>query len=160
MSRDRTLNALIQGIIAADTVTKQELGRRFAFCLGLTLGSAGADGGIDGYGSINNRKIYFQSKLKGHNVGAEEAGNFYSSLIRYEADIGIMLVGVGYTSPTMSHPQAGFKNRLLEFPDIDRYRIHLLSLRDIFEETPEFEEAVRDLPPMRELTREAWKDYD
>lgn len=45
------------------TTLKQELGRRFAYCLGLTPGSLGGDGGIDGYGTFESFNIYFQSKL-------------------------------------------------------------------------------------------------
>ncbi|MDB9311670.1 hypothetical protein PN462_01050 [Spirulina sp. CS-785/01] len=158
MSRYRVTNALIQGIISADTSTKQELGRRFAYSLGLTPGPLGADGGIDGKGFVDNAKVYFQSKLENKNLGATEADKFYAMMNRdNKADIGIMLAGVGYTSPTKSHPTAGFRNRLLGYPDIDRFVIHLLTLRDIFEETAEFEAATQNLPTLRALSREAWK---
>ncbi|MEB3829790.1 restriction endonuclease [Phormidium sp. CCY1219] len=156
MSRDRAINALIKGIVAADTATKQELGRRFAFGLGLIPGSPGADGGIDGSGRWNDLNIYFQSKLNSRNLRAEYADSFYAKLVRFKADIGLMLAGVGYTGS--NRPLAGFRNRLLEFPDVDRYKIHLLSLRDIFAENQAFEETVRDLPPLRQLTREVWED--
>lgn len=156
MSRNRIINALIQGILSADSTTKQELGRRFAYVLGLTPGPPGPDGGMDGYGSVNGSQIYFQSKLKSSKLGAEEAGIFYSNLLRHQADIGILLAGAGYTASTPSLPDAGFQNRLLEFPNLENSRIHLLSLRDVFEETPQWDSAVQDLPPLRQLTREAW----
>jgi hypothetical protein len=38
-------SALVNGIIYSDSSVKQDLGRRFAVYLGLTPGSAGADGG-------------------------------------------------------------------------------------------------------------------
>lgn len=157
MSNYKVINAIIQGIISSDTATKQELGRRFAYCLGLTPGPTGRDGGVDGEGNINGLKIYFQSKLKNKNLGAEEADILYSRLIRSSADIGVILAGVGYTSSTRSDPNAGFKNRLLQFPNIDRFKIHLLTLRDIFEENQTFQDAMYDLPPLRELNREVWK---
>lgn len=157
MSSNRTINAVIEGFVSADSATKQEQGRRFAYVLGLTPGPSGADGGIDGYGVVDGSKIYFQSKLKSSKLGAEEAGIFYSNLVLHQADIGILLAGVGYTAATPSLPNAGFQNRLLEFPNLENYRIHLLSLRDIlFEDTPQWDRAVQDLPPLRELTREAW----
>lgn len=156
MSNYKVINAVIQGIILSDTATKQELGRRFAYCLGLTPGPAGPDGGVDGEGYINGLKIYFQSKLENKNLGAEKADLLHSGLIRHSADIGVMLAGVGYTSATRSKPKEGFKNRLLEFPDIERFRIHLLTLRDIFEENQTFKDAVNNLPPLRELNREVW----
>lgn len=157
MSSNRIINAVIEGFLSADSATKQERGRRFAYVLGLTPGPAGADGGIDGYGVVDGSKIYFQSKLKRSKLGAEEAGIFYSNLVLHQSDIGILLAGGGYTGSTPSFPNAGFQNRLLEFPNLENYRIHLLSLRDIlFEETPEWDSAVQDLPPLRQLTREAW----
>jgi hypothetical protein len=156
MSNYKVINARIQGFISSDPATKGELGRRFAYCLGLTPGPPGPDGGVDGEGYINGLKIYFQSKLKNKNLEAKEADVLHSCLIRRRADIGVMLAGVGYTSPTRSKPKDGFKNRLLEFPDIERFRIHLLTLRDIFEENQTFKDAVNDLPPLRELNREVW----
>ncbi|MGL4499882.1 MAG: restriction endonuclease [Planktothrix sp.] len=161
MSNNRQINAVIEGFVSADSATKQEQGRRFAYVLGLTPGPAGADGGIDGYGVVDGSKIYFQSKLKSSRLGAEDAGIFYSNLVRHQADIGILLAGVGYTASTPSLPNAGFQNRLLEFPNIENYRIHLLSLRDILlRDTPQWDRAVDDLPPVRQLTREAWDGFN
>lgn len=150
---------MIQGILAADPDIKQELGRRFAFHLGLTPGSLGADGGIDGYGSVNGSKVYFQSKLKSANLDAEEADSFYAKLILHQAEIAIMLAGIGYTLPTKSHPEVGFKNRLLKYPKIEQFKIHLLKIQDIFEENQTFQDAVTDLPTIRDLSREAWEAF-
>lgn len=137
------IRALILGYTNASSAAKQELGRCFAVHLGLKPGQRGADDGIDGVGFIDGRKIYFQCKLSKNELGAVEVERFYANILLHGTDIGVMLAGVGYTS--------GFKPKLLKFPDIDRFRIHLLTLQDIFEETPTFQEAVKDLPLLRDL---------
>ncbi len=156
MSRYQVIDAIVRGIVTSDNATKQELGRRFAYSLGLAPGPLGVDGGIDGTGVVNGSRIYFQSKLKQQNLGALDADIFHSGLVRCPAQIGIMLAGVGYTSPTPSNPKAGFRNRLLQFPDIDEFTIHLLTLKDLFEENGNFQVAVKDLPPLQQLSRENW----
>lgn len=142
------IDALINGITYSDPAVKQDLGRRFAAHLGLNPGQAGADGGIDGEGEINGRKIYFQSKLYRVPLDASFAADFCGNLGIHKADIGVMLAGVGYTS--------GFESRLKKYPNIDKLKIHLLTLADIFAETPTFEEAVTDLPSLRDLSSGSW----
>jgi hypothetical protein len=66
-------------------------------------------------------------------------------------DIGVMLAGIGYTS--------GFQSRLEQFPNIDKLKIHLLTLEDIFAETLKFEEAVIDLPPLQDLSSGKWASF-
>lgn len=139
------IDALINGIIYSDSSVKQDLGRRFAAYLGL---NPGADGGIDGEGAIDGRKIYFQSKLYREPLDASFVADFWGNIARYKADIGIMLAGAGYTS--------GFESRLQLFPNIDKLKIHLLTLEDIFGESSNFEAAVIDLPPLRDLSDGSW----
>jgi hypothetical protein len=153
MSRSRVFRALIQGILACDNSQKKELGRRFAYHLGLT--PSNGDGGIDGYGEINGLKIYFQCKLESKNLDSIKADLFYANLKIHRPDIAIMLAGVGYTQPTTQKPDGGFENRLNKFDDIDHIKIHLLTLRDIFENTPTFQDAIQDLPPLRSINEEA-----
>jgi len=62
--------ALVEGILQADSTTKAELGQKFAEHLGLEPGKSGRDGGVDGEGFINGKKIYFQSKLQKEKIGA------------------------------------------------------------------------------------------
>lgn len=145
------INAIIDGIIYSDNGTKQDLGRRFAVRLGLNPGPPGADGGIDGEGFCQERKIYFQSKLSREPLGANIADIFYAQLDTHRADVGILLSGVGYTS--------GFQPRFKTHSDCDRFIIHLLKLEDIFVETPTFAAAVTDLPPLRELAAGEWKEF-
>ncbi len=139
-----TSRALIEGFINAESSTKGDLGRSCAKHLGLEPGPRGPDGGIDGVGFINGQKIYFQSKLRNKNLDAEFADSLYAKLVRHQADIAIVLAGVGYTE--------GCKSRLKEFPDIDRFKIHFLTLYDYFNETPVFMAAAKDLPPLRDLS--------
>lgn len=142
------IDPLIDAIISLDPPTKGNLGRRAAAHLGLEPGSVGKDGGIDGVGCLNGRKIYFQSKLKKAPLDAPIADNVYANLVRHRADVGLVLAGVGYTK--------GFRPRLKEFDDIEKFKIHLLSLYDYLKETLAFEEAVKDLPPLRDLGIEKW----
>ncbi|KYC35650.1 restriction endonuclease [Scytonema hofmannii PCC 7110] len=142
------IDALVQGIVYCEPAVKQDLGRRFAAYLGLKPGKAGADGGIDGEGEINGQRVYFQSKLSKNLLDASLVAEFWRYLTKYEADIGVMLAGAGYTS--------GFQSRLEQFPNIDKLKIHLLTLEDIFAETPKFEQAVIDLPPLQDLSSGKW----
>jgi hypothetical protein len=139
------VEALVNGIIYADTTVKGDLGRRFALHLGLTHGPIGKDGGCDGVGTVNGQQIYFQSKLERERLDASRAAEFYGNLGLHQAQIGILLSGAGYTP--------GFTERLAKDPDLDQqYRIHLLSLRDLFEETDAFQQAIQSLPPLRNLS--------
>ncbi len=62
-----------------------------------------------------------------------------------------MLAGIGYTQE--------FEERLSKFDDINKFIIHLLTLGDIFEETPTFKKALNDLPPLRDLGGGAWENF-
>lgn len=137
------MSALINGILNTDPQTKGNFGRRCAIHLGLEPGPAGKDGGIDGVGYWDERKIYFQSKLERNPLDAQIADYLYANLVRHRAEVGVLLAGVGYTK--------GFEPRLKEFYDIERFKIHLLSLHDYFNETPAFEKATKDLPTLRDL---------
>ncbi len=138
--------ALVNGILYADATLKGELGRRFAQYLGLKPGDIGSDGGCDGSGEIEGKRIYFQSKLERDRLDASRAAEFYGNLGLHQAQIGVMIAGAGYT--------AGFAQRLAKDPQLhQRYQLHLLSLRDIFEETETFQKAVLNLPPLRNLSQ-------
>ncbi len=150
MSDYLKIDALLNGIIYSDNSTKQDLGRRFAAYPGLNPGPAGPDGGVDGYGELDGRKIYFQSKLHSKPLGLEFADTLYANLNFHQSDTGIMLAGIGYTQE--------FERRLSKFHDIHKSTIHLLTLQDMFGETPTFEKAVKDLPPLRDLRGGAWKN--
>jgi len=140
--------ALIEGILQADSTTKAELGQTFAEYLGLAPGKSGKDGGVDGEGFINGKKIYFQSKLQKEKIGAMFIDSLYGIITRHQSDIVIVLSGTGYTD--------GVKTRLQEFPDINKFKIHLLSLSDCFNKTEIFKLAVEDLPPLRDLRFERY----
>jgi hypothetical protein len=144
------IDAIVTGILEAENSTKQELGRRFAAYLGIQAGSTGTDEGVDGFGEFNGRKIYFQSKLEKNRFDASRAAEFYGNLCLHGAQIGIMLSGAGYTS--------GFQTRLSKDPHLNqKFKIHLLSLFDIFAETSEFKAATLDLPDLQNLCNGNWK---
>ena len=100
--------ALVNGILYADAILKGELGRRFAQYLGLTLEDIGSDGGCDGSGEIEGKRIYFQSKLERDRLDASRAAEFYGNLGLHQAQIGVMIAGAGYTT--------GFAQRLAKDP--------------------------------------------
>jgi hypothetical protein len=150
MSDFLAINAIVTGIVNAENATKQELGRRFAAHLGIQASPSGRDEGIDGYGEFNGRRIYFQSKLERNRFDASRAAEFYGNLCLHNVQVGIMLSGTGYTS--------GFRSRLEKDPDLyQKFRIHLLSLSDIFAETPVFEAAILDLPGLQSLRHGQWE---
>ena len=57
------VSAIIDGVLAPDNRTKQELGWRVAFLLCFEPGPRGADDGIDGLIVKQGKKIHFQSKV-------------------------------------------------------------------------------------------------
>jgi len=144
------IDALVNGIIGSDESVKQDLGRRFAAHLGLNPGQAGKDGGIDGDGILNQKRIYFQCKLYRIPLDASFTADFCGNLVIHNADIGIMLSGVGYTR--------GYSDRLQAFHDnfSGTIQTHLLKLEDIFAETPAFKKAQFDLPELRDLSDGEW----
>lgn len=136
---------LIEAILQTSSAMKQRLGRRFAYRLGLNPGPLGKDDGVDGFGIYQSRKIYFQCRLSRQKLGTKVAKEVYSDLDRHQADFGVILSGVGFTD--------GFVSRLDK--QTTKYRVHCLALRDIFLCTDAFNEAVAELPPLRDLDEEA-----
>ena len=116
------IDALISGIIYSSEAAKQDLGRRFAAYLGLTPGKVGNDGGIDGYAKLNNEMIYFQSKLSQNILDASYTADFIGNLIIHEANIGIMLAGIGYTDGFRSRLNQATQSKQLK----TQVKIHLL----------------------------------
>lgn len=132
------IRALVIDTINCDNTTKQEIGRRFAVYLGLEPGPLGSDDGIDGIGLHNERKIHFQCRLKGEELDKDDARAYYSDIEYHRVDVSMMLAGIGYKDT--------FTERLYGHGNISRYKIHLLTLGDLFEESPAFQEALKDLP--------------
>jgi len=143
--------AIINGLLNTDNLTKQELGRRFAYFLGFMPGPKGPDNGIDGLIEENGLKIHFQSKLSANKLGVNEAKIYYSDLMIHQANISIMLAGVGYTP--------AFLKRLLEHHEKIPVKIHLLTLKDIFCQTEDYEKARNDLPRLSQLQHLDWSSY-
>jgi hypothetical protein len=137
------LRALVLGILGADNATKQALGQRFAKHLGLTPGPGGPDDGIDGSGVHLGRKVHFQCKLRKDPLDRDEARTYYSDLMYHAAEVSVMLAGEGYKNT--------FKERLFGHPDIGKVRIHLLTLQDLFEESPAYRAALQDMPALEGL---------
>ena len=140
------LRARINSKTRASPEAKQRAGQAYAKMLGLTPGPRGADGLVDGYGWVGDRSIYFQCKLSQDPLGAEYATEFYAGLEKCEAQIGIMLAGVGY----IDKENSGFLARLKSFPRIQegRFIYHLLSLENIYTRSEKFLSALQDLPEL------------
>jgi hypothetical protein len=149
------IDALVNGIIYSNDAVKQELGRRFAVYLGLTPGKSGSNGGIDGYATVNNEMIYFQSKLSQNILDASFTADFVGNLIVHQADIGIMLAGIGYTDGFRSRLEQASQSKLLNIQP----KIHLLNLEDVFGETTTFKKASKDLPILRDLSNGEWAKH-
>jgi hypothetical protein len=145
-----TVRALVEGILRSDSGAKQDLGRRFAAHLGLHPGPRGADDGIDGLVEHHGRRIHFQCKLTSEELDVDEARKYYSDLIYHGVDVSILLSGIGFKDT--------FRARLFGHRGMDEIRIHLLTLRDMFEESPSFVEAVRDLPPLLDMADFAFRE--
>ncbi|KOR37322.1 hypothetical protein AM228_07890 [Planktothricoides sp. SR001] len=143
MFRDPTTYYLIKGILQAENDSKQRLGQKFADCLNLTPGSEGPDDGVDGSTYFEGKNIHFQSKLSSKPLDKDEARKYYSDIKYHQADVSIMLSGVGYKET--------FKERLYGHPDIHQVVIHLLTLQDLFENTEAFQNALKYLPPLEKL---------
>jgi hypothetical protein len=147
------IDALVTGILNSDSAVKQDLGRRFALRLGLEPGNVGADGGVDGWGMVNQRRIYFQCKLYRKRLDASFVADFCGNLVIHRADVGVLLSGVGCTSGYESRLQL-FHEGLQEFAGgvtAQTLTTHLLSLEDVFAETQAFATAQLDLPDLRDL---------
>jgi len=138
------IRALIRGILHADNATKQEIGQRFARHLRLEPGPLGADDGVEGYGISNGQNVHFQCKLRSTPLDKDDARLYYSDLKYHKVMISIMLAGVGYKET--------FTERLFGHPDIGTICIHLLTLFDLFGETPAYHAALKDMPQLAEAT--------
>jgi hypothetical protein len=143
--------AIINGLVNANNQTKQELGQRFAYFLSFTPGPRGPDDGIDGLIEDASIKIHFQSKLSHCELGKDEARKYYSDIQFHRVNISIMLAGVGYKQT--------FRERLFGHNDIDKVKIHLLTLYDLFCETDAYETAIQDLPRLSQLQNVDWVSY-
>jgi hypothetical protein len=144
-----TIRARIIGKVSSGTAAKQRYGRAYARLLGLKPGKRGRDDLIDGEGYVDGRKLYFQCKLSQYELGAEYATEFYAGMELHEADVGIMLAGVGYKSQR----GMGFEARLKKFPRIQNqiFKYYLLTLEDLYSQSEKFIEAQIDLPSMCQL---------
>jgi hypothetical protein len=137
---------IINSTTRSNSAAKQRDGQAYAKMLGLTPGKSGRDNLLDGYGEVGDRFIYFQCKLSQKPLGAEYADTFYAGLERHEAQIGIMLAGVGY----IERGDLGFLPRLQGYPRIKAniFTYHLLTVKDILTKSNTFLAALDDLPQL------------
>lgn len=133
-------------ILQSSNAGKQILGQRIAAHLGLTPGPRGKDDGIDGIIVNGDFVMHFQSKLRNVPLDVDEAKNYYSDIIFHRANVSIILSGVGFKDT--------FRTRLFGHEGIEKVRVHLLELADIFENTVAFLNACKDLPELRYLNQE------
>lgn len=144
------VRAVISGVLGLDNRTKQELGRRIAYRLGLTPGPRGPDDGVDGSLEFAGRRFHFQCKLSRTPLDRDEARRYYSDIVFHEVDVSIMLAGAGFKDT--------FGRRLFGHSDLG-VEVHLLTLRDFLLETPGFLAAVRDLPSLDGLGDVNWTAF-
>ncbi|MGL4498970.1 MAG: restriction endonuclease [Planktothrix sp.] len=149
------LRAIISTRVRMDNAAKQRAGQAYAKMLGLTPGKSGRDNLLDGYGKVGDHFIYFQCKLSQNPLGAEYADSFYAGLERHEAQIGIMLAGVGY----IERGDLGFLPRLQGYPRIKAniFTYHLLTVEDILTKSTTFLSALDDLPQLDIIRNELEK---
>ena len=145
MFNKSTTYYLVSGILNSENSSKQKLGQQFAKYLNLTPGPRGPDNGVDGSTIFNEKKIHFQCKLSREKLDINEARCYYSDIKYHNADISIMLSGLGYLDT--------FTKRLYGHSDIKNHDIYLLRLQDIFEDTKSFEDAKKVLPSLESLVR-------
>jgi hypothetical protein len=147
-----------QAIILADSIasldnrSKQEIGRRFAYGLGFIPGPRGPDDGIDGEFTHNGLFCHFQSKLSRMPLDKDEARKYYSDIKAHRAEWSIMLSARGFKST--------FYGRLDMHTELNRDKIHLLSLVDIFTQSELFLKALIDVPPLLNITKIDWKHFE
>ncbi|MCW7553851.1 hypothetical protein NX722_14695 [Endozoicomonas gorgoniicola] len=135
---------LVSSILQNSNNSKQKIGQRIAYHLGLTPGPRGADDGVDGFFEMEDgSKIHFQSKLRSSRLDRSDAREYFSDIEYHQADISIMLSGVGFKKT--------FEERLFGHRSIKNVEIHLLELKDIFEKTDAFIEATKVVPQLRYL---------
>jgi len=136
----REINFIVESILQNSNAGKQRLGQKFALHLGLNPGPRGADDGIDGSLTKNSQMIHFQSKLRSVKLNREDARSYFSDILYHKADISIILSGVGFKDT--------FKERLFGHEGIENIEIHLLELKDIFEQNENFIKACTVLPEL------------
>ena len=135
---------LVSSILQNSNTSKQIIGQRIAYHLGLTPGPRGPDDGIDGFFIKNDgTTIHFQSKLRSTRLDRSDAREYFSDIDYHRADISIMLSGVGFKET--------FTERLFGHRSIGNVEVHLLELKDIFEQSENFLQACNSVPELRYL---------
>lgn len=136
--------AKISGYLNSTPDAKQHLGRCFAVKLGIEPGPLGNDGGIDGIGYLSDgKKIYFQCKLERKNLGKEYAKKFCNKIDEINAQIAVILAGVGFTRE--------FFRVIDQDQRMNNIKFHCLILADIINETDTYKIAQKDLPLVTNL---------
>lgn len=149
---DRSNYFRVMPILQSSNTGKQILGQRVAAHLGLTPGPRGKDDGIDGICVNNGIIIHFQSKLRSVRLDVDDAKNYYSDIVFHKASVSIILSGVGFKDT--------FRSRLFGHEGIEKVKIHLLELNDIFENSDAFVHACNDLPGLQYLNQELRVKFD
>lgn len=139
-------------ILQCSNAGKQILGQRFAAHLGLIPGPRGKDDGIDGSLEQNGILIHFQSKLRSVTLNTDDARNYYSDIVFHKANVSIILSGIGFKDE--------FRTRLFGHGGIENVKIHLLELRDVFENNSVFLRACEDLPSLRFLDQSLREQFN
>ncbi|WOG28878.1 hypothetical protein [Endozoicomonas sp. 8E] len=150
LNKTQAIN-LADSIVSLDSRGKQEIGRRFAYRLGFTPGPLGPDDGIDGEFLYNGLFCHFQSKMSRTPLDKDEARKYYSDIKAHKAEWSIMLSGFGFKDT--------FYSRLDMHDDLQRDKIYLLTLVDVFTKSELFLQAANNIPPLFNITSIDWSNY-
>ncbi len=142
---------ILKGILKTSNLTRQKLGMIFAKFFHLEPGPPGKDGGVDGKGEYEGKKIYFQSKLSKKKIGVGFARDFESVFRNNNFDIGLYIAGDGYTKPFIDY---------IEEYIIKKHgkEVILLTIYDIYTNSEKLKEAFTVLPQLEHITDDIKKE--
>lgn len=134
------IEQIIYGVIHASSARKQDIGRALAAHLSFIPGPGGKDGAVDGaiVGVEQNLLAHFQSKLSSKPIRLDQGKILHSDLTRLKPRVCIYIAGVGYDDSVI---------RLLNEQNVSQLtQLHLLTLKDVFQQSNAYMDALKALP--------------
>lgn len=134
------IEQMIYGVVHASSPRKQLIGRSLAEHMSFIPGPGGKDGSVDGAILSEDDELigHFQSKLSSKAIPLDEGKILHSDILRLKPQVSIYVSGVGFDASVY---------RLLDTQITGQdTTIHLLSLKDIFEHSERYLNALRSIP--------------